>query len=141
MSRVLPVAALLVVLAAGCGGSSRPQEAAIPQIPRALAQNWESQASEIAAVAAGRDSCRALQLANSLRNEVAASRAKLPVRLRAPLLSGVNSLANRITCMPPVTNVPTKPPKPPHERHGHHEHHGHGRGGGNGGGDGGGNEQ
>jgi len=135
------VAALLVVMAAGCGGSSRPQEAAIHQIPRALAQNWEGQASEIAAVAAGRDSCRALQLASSLRNEVVASRAKLPVRLRAPLLSGVNSLANRITCTPPVTTVPKKPPKPPHEPHGHHEHHGHGPGGGKGGGDAGGNDQ
>ena len=135
------VALLLVVLATGCGGSPRPREAAIHQIPRALAQNWEAQASDIASVAAGGDSCRALQLANSLRNEVAASRAKLPVRLRDPLVSGVNSLVNRITCTPPVTTVPKKPPNPPHERHGHHEHHGHGRGGGNGGGDGGGNEQ
>ena len=133
------MAALLLVVAAGCGGSSRPQDAAIHQIPRALAQSWAGQASEIAAVADGGDSCRALQLARSLRNEVDASRAKLPLRLRAPLLNGVNSLANRITCKPPVTTGPKKPPKPPkgpHERHGHHEHHGHGQGG-----DGGGNDQ
>jgi hypothetical protein len=131
------VAALLMVVAAGCGGSSRSQEAAIHQIPRALAQDWEGQASEIAAVAGRGDSCRALQLASSLRNEIDASRAKLPRRLRAPLLSGVNSLADRITCSPPVTTVPKKPPKPPHEGHGHHGHPGHGHGGG----DGGGNDQ
>jgi hypothetical protein len=129
-----------VVVAAGCGGA-RAQQAAIHQIPRALAQDWEGQASEIAAAAAARNPCRALQLARSLSSDVAASQTKVPARLRAPLLDGVNSLAGRITCT--VTETPPKPPKPPDERHGHHGHHGHGHGdgNGNGGGNGGGNDQ
>jgi hypothetical protein len=104
-------------------------------VPQALAQDWEGQVSAIATAASAGDSCRALQLASSLRADVAASKDKLPSRLRTPLLSGVNALADRITCTPPS---PRKPPKPPQERHGdrgHHGHRGHGEG------DGGGNEQ
>jgi hypothetical protein len=103
-------------------------------VPRALAQDWEREASAVATAASAGDSCRALQLANTLRADVAASKDHVPSRLRTPLLSGVNHLAARITCTPPA---PPPPLKAPHEPHGHHGRHGHGKGEG----DGGGNEQ
>lgn len=134
MLRVLLAAALLVMVAAGCGGASGPQRPAFRGVPRVLAHDWEGQASAIAAAASAGDSCHALQLAKSLRADVVASKDKLPARLRPPLLTGVTALAGSITCTPPA---PSKKPKPPHERHGHghHGHHGHGgdeNGGGNG---------
>jgi hypothetical protein len=99
-------------------------------VPRELAQGWERQASAVAAAASADDSCRARQLASTLRADVSAAKVEVPRRLRAPLLSGVNALADRITCTRPA---PPKPPQPPHEKHGqhgHHGHHGHGAGGG-----------
>ena len=139
MSRVLVVAALLVVVTAGCGGSRSSQQTAAPRVPRALARGWEGQASAIAAAASAGDECHALQLATSLRAEVERSQRKVPLRLRAPLLTGVRALAARITCEPPATTtVPEQAPKPPGDRHGgheHHDHHGHGKGDGGGGGD------
>jgi len=121
-----------MVVAAGCGGSAHPQRTELREIPRALAQDWEGQAAEIASVASTGDSCRALQLARSLHTAVVTSQPQVPVRLRAPLLTGVNALAERITCVPivqPPKKPPAeKPPKPPHE---HHGHNGHGDGGGN----------
>jgi len=102
-------------------------------VPRALALDWERQAAAIATVASARDSCRARQLASTLRADVTASKAEVPRRLRTPLLAGVNALANRITCAPPAPPAPPKPPHKPHGPHGHHGHHGHGDG--NGGGD------
>jgi hypothetical protein len=142
--RVVSAAALLVVVAAGCGGAAGPQRPAFRGVPRTLAQAWEGQASAIAEAASSGDSCHALQLANSLRTDVRASRNRLPARLRPPLLSGVNALADRITCTPaPPKKQPKPKPEPPpkpHE-HGHHGHHGHGGGGDGGDGRAGGNER
>jgi hypothetical protein len=106
-------------------------------MPRALAQEWAGQASAIASAAAAGDDCRAMQLAASLRDEVSASRYKLPPRLRTPLLTGVNALADRISTCTRVVTVETLPqgppkgpkPKPPPGPPKHH--HGHGDGGGN----------
>jgi hypothetical protein len=133
----LSAAVVFVGLVAGCGDGAHSHRAALHQIPQALARDWEGRASEIAAVASAGDSCRALQLASSLRNDVVSSQDRLPVRLRAPLLTGVNSLADRITCTP-TPPAPKEPPKPPQPRHGHHGH-GHGDGGGDG--NSGGNDQ
>jgi len=130
--RVLSAAALLVLVAAGCGGAAGRQRPAFQGVPRTLAQTWEGQASAIADAASAGDSCHALHLANSLRADVEASQNKLPARLRPALLTGVSALADRITC----TAVPPKePPQHPHKPHdhGHHGDHGHG---GDGGGDG-----
>jgi hypothetical protein len=118
--RILSAAALLAVVAAGCAGSAPPQKLVLPGVPRALASDWERQASEIASAAAARNSCNALQLANALRSDVIARKHELPRRLRAPLITGVNNLAERITCVPTVQTPPKKPPKPPHEHHGRH---------------------
>ena len=132
--RILSGAALVVVVAAGCGGAARPQRSALPGLPPALAQTWEGQASDIAVAASAGNSCRALQLANALRADVVASKDRVPSRLQPPLLSSVNALADRIQCVPAVQTPPQKPTPPkkptkePHE-HDHHDHHGHGGGG------------
>jgi hypothetical protein len=100
-------------------------------VPRALASEWEARASAIANAAAAGDDCHALQLAASLRDDVIAKESQLPARLQAPLLAGVNALADRIVCQEPpqtVTVAPTKPkpPKPPEPPHKHDHHHGPG---------------
>jgi hypothetical protein len=121
--RIVPAAALLAVLAAGCGGGARLQQAALHGVPPGLAQDWEGQASAIASAASAGNSCRALQLAASLRSDVAASEHKLPFRLRSPLLTGVNALADRITCTPTPKKPPKGPkPEPPPKRPGPHGH-------------------
>ena len=97
-------------------------------MPRVLAQDWANQASAIAAASAAGNSCHALELASSLRTEVIAAEGKVPTRLRSPLLSGVNSLADRITCTDTVT-VQAPPPKKPPPKHGDHHHDHHGPGG------------
>lgn len=130
MSRIVPTAALLVAVLAGCGDGGRPQQAAVRGVPTALAQKWESQASAIAAAASSGDTCGALRLANALRNDVGAQRNRLPLRLRSPLMTSVSALADRITC------TPKPPPKPPAKKHDHHDH-GHDKHGG----DKGGNDQ
>jgi hypothetical protein len=131
---------LLSVLAAGCGGSSPPTRIGAPEVPRALASEWEARASAVADAAAAGDDCHASQLAASLRDDVIAKESQVPARLQSPLLAGVNALADRIVCqVPPQTvTVPPKkppknaePPKPPHK----HDHH-HGPGGDNQGGGG-----
>ena len=139
--KAVSVAALVVAVLAGCGGSGRPQRSAVHGVPRALAQAWEGRASAIAEAASAGNGCRAKQLANALRTDVIAKEHDLPGRLRSPLLSGVNSLADGITCTPPPVTVttPTKPPKPPHKPSPPHHppgRHDHGKPGGDQGGDG-----
>jgi hypothetical protein len=120
--RIVAAAALVVLFAVGCGSTARPQPTAAHGLPRALARTWAAEASTIADASAAGDSCRARRLAGSLRTEVISADAKLPGRLRMPLLEAVNSLADRIVCVPPPTAPPK--PKPPKEHHPHH--HGHG---------------
>jgi hypothetical protein len=128
VSRLLAAAAVLVVLAVGCGGSSRPERAA-HGVPRVLARSWEVRAEAIAAAASAGNDCSARQLAVSLRDDVIQAQPRVPLRLRAPLLTSVNSLADRISCTPVATNPtppkkphpPDKGPKPP-KKHGHHGH-------------------
>jgi hypothetical protein len=126
--------AALVVVATGCGGASRPPTSVGHGVPRALARAWAGQAAEIATAAAAGDDCRATELANVLQADVIAKAHKLPLRLRSPLVTGVTSLAGRLTCRTTVT-VETTPSKPPgkHEgKHGppshppHKDHHKHG---------------
>ena len=132
MLRLLSAAALLVVLAAGCGGSALPKRAA-QGVPRALAQGWEDRAEAIAAAASAGNDCSARQLAVSLREDVIQAQRKVPRRLQGPLLSGVSSLVDHATCTPVATKKPQpppkrpkpKPPKPP-KKHGPHGHEGHG---------------
>lgn len=136
MSWLVPVAALVVVVGAGCGGAAPAERSALHGVPPVLARDWEGQASAIARAASAGDSCGALRLANALRDEVLASERKLPLRLRSPLVTGVNALADRLTCTVTTTvetppAKPKPPPKPPGHKHDHHDHHGPGKGGGN----------
>jgi hypothetical protein len=134
--RILSAAVVLVAVTAGCGGAGRPQARQL--VPRALARDWESRAAAIATAAASGNGCDALQLAKTLRSDVIAQRHKLPLRLRSPLVAGVNALAGSIRCAPapPRPTPPKKQPKPPTQgpkppkHHDHHDHHGdHGDGG------------
>ena len=113
-----------MLVAAGCGGSARPRSTAAARgLPPALAQQWAAQASSIADVAANGQGCRAQRLASTLRNEIIAHEGRVPARLRSPLVTGANALANRITCTPQPVTVQTKPPP---KKHGpgpdHHDH-------------------
>lgn len=59
----------------------------------------------------------------------------MPARLRSPLVTGTNALADRITCtvLPQTVTVGPKAPKAPEPPNPHDEHgHGHGDGNGNG---------
>ena len=85
----------LAVVVAGCGGATRPPHSGVHELPPALAQDWEGRASAIATAASTGDSCRAMQLADSLRDDVLAQEHKLPLRLRSPLVTGVIALAGR----------------------------------------------
>jgi hypothetical protein len=127
----IALVAALVVVAAGCDGAARPQQSAFHGVPPALAHDWERQASVIADAASAGDSCRAMRLANSLRGQVYAAEHRVPLRLRSPLVTGVNALADRLTCT--VTTVRTVPQKPPPKhKDDHKDHHGHDKhGGGN----------
>ena len=130
MSRLLSAAALLVILAAGCGGAG-PSEHAAHGVPRSLAQGWEDRAEAIATVASAGNDCRARELAISLDQDVVQARHRLPLRVRSPLLAAVSSLADRTTCTPVATNpAPPKNPQPPHKKPKHeppkqHDPHGH----------------
>jgi hypothetical protein len=129
VSRILSVVVLALV-AAGCGSSAASHVQADAGLPRALAQGWAARATAVANAAAAGDSCRASQLASSLRDEIIADEARVPARLQKPLVEGANALADRITCVTPpqtvtVAPAPAKPPKPKHEDH-HHHKHGHG---------------
>jgi hypothetical protein len=125
--RILSVAAVVALVAAGCGSAPQPQ--AERGLPRALAQEWATRASAVAHAAAAGDDCQALQLASSLRDEIIAREDKVPARLQKPLVQGANALADRFTCtlpaqtvtVPPPVTKPTKPPdhKPPHRDHKH----------------------
>jgi hypothetical protein len=130
--RTLSAFLLLLLVAAGCAGSS-PTRAARRGLPPVLAHAWATQAATVAAAAATGNSCRARRLANSLRTEVISAGGRVPARLQDPLLEAVNSLADRITCVPPVMPSPPQgPPKPgkgPKPKPPKHDDHGHGPGG------------
>ena len=132
VSRILSAAALVVLVAAGCGGAAQSHDSTRHGIPQTLARDWEGQASAIAAAAAAGNDCHALQLANALRADVTRARGRVPLRLRSPLVNGVNSLADRLVCTPPPPTVSTQtaphkePPPKSHGHHGDHGHHGHG---------------
>jgi len=130
MSRILIGMALVGLVAAGCGSAAGPQPQAERGLPHALARAWATRASLVASAAAAGHTCRASQLASSLRAEIVAEQDKVPVRLKKPLVQSANSLADRITCTPPPTTVapPTTAPKPPDHKppkpHKHDHKHG-----------------
>jgi hypothetical protein len=119
--------ALALLALSGCGGGSKPPAVAKPpRIPRALAHTWATQADAIAQALAGGDGCTALAQANELRDAVAGSAGRIPVRLRATLTAAVDALPARIGCnpAPPPPGHGKDHEKPDHPDHGHgHGHH------------------
>jgi hypothetical protein len=131
-----------LLLAAGCGSGPEPVAVKQPQLPRALAGTWRAQADGVAAALAANDGCLAQRRMVTLRTGViqAINKRRVAPQLQESLLSAVNDLTSRITCVPPVVPAPVQAPAPaahgPGARHPPHEHgHGHGRGGEKGGGD------
>jgi hypothetical protein len=127
VSRLVAANALVALVVAGCGGFARPHPVAARGLPPKLAQQWAAEASSIADAAAHGQGCRAQRLASTLRDEILAQQGRVPARLQGPLVTGVNALADRITCTPQPVAVPAKAPKPPPKHgpgHGHHDDHG-----------------
>ena len=118
---------VLVLLAAGCGSTAKETPPREPHLPRALAQSWARQADAVAASIASNDGCSAQTEVAALQQSViaAVNEHRVPQRFREPLSSGVNDLADRITCTPPPAATPTPAPTP-HPKHEkkpkHHEH-------------------
>lgn len=129
-----------VLLLAACGGGStgvhRPRT---PKLPHALAQQWAGEASDIAVAAQAGDGCHAQQLAQTLEEQVAQQSARVPGRLRTPLLASVTALAGRIRCVQveKPKGPPHGPPKKKKKPGGHGPPHGPGGGPGDQGGGGG----
>ena len=122
--KAVAVAAVTVVLLAGCGSShsSTPRR---PTMPRALAQSLRAQADNVAAALAAGDGCLAQQRAVALQTSVirAVNDRRLAPRFQETLVGSVNDLVSRITCVPP----PAAPAPPPPHGHDHEKHHEHGK--------------
>jgi hypothetical protein len=129
VSRAAALAFCVCLLAAGCGGrtASAPPP---PRLPHPLAQRLAAASDGVASALAAGDACAALDRATALQHTVIAAinGHRVPPVFQEPLLGAVNSLAERIRCVPP----PPPPPAPVaddrghHGHHGHHEHHGRG---------------
>lgn len=102
----------LAGLAAACGSAGQAEGRPAARLPRSLAETWAAQAEAVAGALGSGSGCRARALAAALRDEVIAAEARLPGPLRAPLLEGVNALANRIACLVPPRTVTVQPPRP-----------------------------
>lgn len=112
----------LALLAAGCGSGAQEEPAPKPpRLPHALAQSWAQQADSVASALAGGDDCTADARAAALQSQVidAVNARRIPERLAEPLVSGVNELADRISCTPPPVTT---------EDEGNGKGHGHGHG-------------
>ncbi len=116
------MALAVVLVAAGCGSTPKDTTPREPHLPRALAQSWARQADAVAAAIASNDGCSARTQVAALQQSViaAVNDHKVPQRFQEPLSSGVNDLADRITCTPP----PAPAPHPKHEKKPKHHDHG-----------------
>jgi hypothetical protein len=121
------LALVAVLLLSGCGGTAQPPKPVQPHLSHSLAQPWRAQADAVAAALASGDGCLARERATALQASVitAVNGRRLPPRFQEQLLSAVNDLAARISCVAPATppapakHGHDKPPKPP-------KHHGKG---------------
>ena len=121
MRRALALAGLALA-AGGCGSHAAAPKPRPPLLPHALARAWARQADAIAASLAASDGCAAQTRVAALQQEIfsAVNAHRVPPRLLEPLSSGINDLAARITCAPPL--VPTA------QGNGQGEGHGRGKG-------------
>jgi len=117
MGRELAAAAAVALLLGGCGGTRHAAPPRPPALPRALASDLASASDEVAAALASGDSCRALTLVHGLQAQtIAAINAhRVPAGLQEQLSGSVNSLAARVSCVPPPDN---RGKHKDHEKHG-----------------------
>jgi hypothetical protein len=108
-SGLLTASSALVL--AGCGGGDHEAPPPPPpKIPAGVAARLAAQADQVAALTPG--TCEARDAAARFRAQVIASINRIPARYQEPLMSGANSLAERLaTCAAP-------PPPPPERPHG-----------------------
>lgn len=98
---------VVVVLAGaltGCG-SSQPPRPAQPRLPILVAEQLAVQSDKVAAALDAGDGCTALEEARRLRRETveAINERRVPGPFQEHLLSAVNELVGRITCVPQVS--------------------------------------
>jgi hypothetical protein len=113
-----------MILLSGCGTGAEQRATTPPTFPRAVALPLARASDGVAAALAAGDNCRALTLAQSLRQQTGAAvaAARVPPRLRRPLQAAANDLARRIECTPPQP-VETRPAEDRKE-HGKGKHKG-----------------
>ena len=107
MSRNVARTGLVAVALAltGCGGST--EDAAPPPgplLPRAVANDLAARSDRVAERLASGDRCAADREADELRTRAVAVVSKVPPALQEELLSGVNALAERISCPAPPSS-------------------------------------
>jgi len=121
----LVVAVAATVFLSGCGSGAEQRAAPPPTLPRAVALGLARASDDVAAALAAGDNCRALTLAQALRERTTAAvaGANVPPRLRRPLQAAANDLAGRIECTPPPRPVETSPAEGDKE-HGKGKHKG-----------------
>lgn len=114
-------AALTAALVSGCGSGAAQRAAPPPTFPRAVALELARASDGVAAALAVGDSCRALALAKSLRQQTSAAvvTSHVPPRLRRQLQAAADDLASRIECTPPP--APAVEPGPREHGNGHDE--------------------
>jgi hypothetical protein len=102
---------VLVVIAAGCGGSGRPSAttAVAPRIPAVLGASLASRAHRISVALLRGDSCKAAAQADRLNGaiEQAVATGAIPRRLQAPALTAASRLAASIVCRPKSASATT----------------------------------
>ena len=114
MKRLFALALLVLVVAGGCGSTTRPR-AQQPKLPALVAEQLAARSDKVAEALDRGDSCTALDEARRLqRDTVAAINAgRVPGPYQEQLGSSVADLVERITCVPPA---------PPPEEQKKHEH-------------------
>jgi hypothetical protein len=117
MGRELAAAAAVALVLSGCGGAKHAAPPRPPALPHALASDLAAASDQVAAALATGDSCRALILVHGLQAQtIAAINAhRVPAGLQEQLSGAVNSLAARVSCVPPPDN---------RGKHNGHEKHG-----------------
>jgi hypothetical protein len=122
----LSVGIATALFLSGCGSGAERRAAPRPTLPRAVALRLAHASDGVAAALAAGDNCRALTLAQALRQQASAAvdAASVPPVLRPPLRAATNDLARRIECIPPPPAAAAENPPQGDEGHGKGKHKG-----------------
>jgi hypothetical protein len=106
-SRDLSAALAAALFLAGCGSDGKRDVAPPPTLPRQLAVALADRSDELARALDAGDECRALALAEQLRQQTIAAinTGRIPSVFQETLLDRVNGLPTRIRCVPPPAVV------------------------------------